>query len=154
MRQYSCIFDDILKLDFDKYKLNLEEHDEYSQHLKQQWEDEQREKEEQKEKVEGQEEEEKPKEVYKPEVDPRIEQVTHQLKILAESAEYAKNSKFWLQLITIFRYTCNVLAYNLTNPLELTQSDAWKYILIIAECNLVMLEQLQGGASIYNFGDT
>lgn len=47
------------------------------------------------------------------------------------------------------RYTFNAINYDLTNPLELSQSeDGWKNLLIIAECVLVFLEHLSGGGSM------
>ena len=59
---------------------------------------------------------------------------------MARAAEYAKNSRSWLQLVSIIRYTWNVFSYDLTNPLELTQGDGWHYVLLIAECSLFLVE--------------
>ena len=39
---------------------------------------------------------------------------------MARAAEYAKNSRSWLQLVAIIRYVWNVFAFDLTDPLELT----------------------------------
>lgn len=68
---------------------------------------------------------------------------------MARAAEYAKLSKSWLQLVAIIRYTWNIFSYDLTNPLELSQSaDGWQHLLIIAECTLALLEHLQRGGSM------
>jgi hypothetical protein len=67
---------------------------------------------------------------------------------MARAAEYAKNSRSWLQLVAIIRYAWNVFAFDLTNPLELTQVDGWHYILLIAECSLCLVEHLQKGGSL------
>jgi len=44
--------------------------------------------------------------------------------------------------VSIIRYTWNVFSYDLTNPLELTQTEGWHYILLIAECSLYLVEHL------------
>ena len=67
---------------------------------------------------------------------------------MARAAEYAKNSRSWLQLVSIIRYTWNVFSYDLTNPLELTQGDGWHYVLLLAECSLFLVEHLQRGGSL------
>jgi len=67
---------------------------------------------------------------------------------MARAAEYAKNSRSWLQLVSIIRYTWNVFSYDLTNPLELTQGEGWHYVLLIAECSLYLVEHLQRGGSL------
>jgi predicted nucleotidyltransferase len=72
----------------------------------------------------------------------RVVRVTEQLKVMARAAEYAKNSRSWLQLVSIIRYAWNVFTYDLTNPLELTQTDGWHYILLIAESSLYLIEHL------------
>jgi hypothetical protein len=74
--------------------------------------------------------------------------VTELLKVMARAAEYAKNSRSWLQLVSIIRYTWNVFSYDLTNPLELTQGDGWHYVLLLAECSLFLIEHLQRGGSL------
>ena len=67
---------------------------------------------------------------------------------MARAAEYAKHSRSWLQLVAIIRYTWNVLSFDLTTPLELTQVDGWRYVLLIAECSLYLVEHLQRGGSL------
>ena len=64
------------------------------------------------------------------------------LKVMARAAEYAKNSRSWLQLVSIIRYTWNVFSYDLISPLELTQGEGWHYVLLIAECSLYLIEHL------------
>ena len=88
-------------------------------------------------------------EKHVPEVEERVQRVASLLRIMARAAEYAKHSRSWLQLVSIIRYTWNVMAFDLTNPLELTQvPDGWQSILLIAECSLYLVEHLQKGGSI------
>ena len=62
-------------------------------------------------------------------VEDRVNKVTAFLKTMARAAEYAKQSRAWLQLENIIRYTWNVFSYDLTTPLELKESagEGWKY---------------------------
>lgn len=47
--------------------------------------------------------------------------------------------------------TCwNGIKFDLTNPLELRDTGAWKSISVIAECVLVLLEHLKKGGSLRN----
>jgi hypothetical protein len=80
--------------------------------------------------------------------DERIKKITNFLKIMSKSAEYARNSRSWIQLENIIRYTWNIFSYDLTTPLELKETDAWKYVNIIAECSLFLLEHLKGGGKL------
>jgi hypothetical protein len=41
------------------------------------------------------------------------------------------------------RYTWNAFTYDLTTPLELKETEAWKYVVQIAESSLVLMEQLK-----------
>ena len=41
-----------------------------------------------------------------------------------------------------------MFAFDLTNPIELTQVDGWKYVLIIAECSLQLIEHLEKGGTL------
>ncbi len=70
--------------------------------------------------------------------------VTNLLRTLAKAAEFAKNSRSWIQLENIIRYAWNVLNYDLTSPLELKETEGWKYIFTLAECSLFLLEYLKG----------
>jgi len=75
--------------------------------------------------------------------------MTSFLEVMAKAAKFALNSKSWLQLVNIILYTWNAFSYDLTNPLELTMStDAWKNVIIIAECSLYLLEFLQQGGKL------
>ena len=68
---------------------------------------------------------------------------------MAKAAKFALNSRSWLQLINIILYTWNAFSYDLTNPLELSQlTDAWKSVVVIAECSLFLLEFLQQGGKL------
>jgi hypothetical protein len=122
----SCVFNDILQIDFAKYKQTLEEHREDQRRLENAFAEEHKEDEE----------------VYAPQQEDRVLRVTELLKVMARAAEYAKNSRSWLQLVSIIRYTWNVFSYDLTNPLELTQGEGWHYVLLIAECSLFLVEHL------------
>lgn len=62
---------------------------------------------------------------------------------MAKAAKFALNSRSWLQLMSIILYTWNAFSYDLTNPLELTtNTEAWKSVIVIAECSLYLLEFL------------
>lgn len=67
---------------------------------------------------------------------------------MSKAAEYAKNSRSWIQLENIIRYTWNVLQYDLTTPLELKETDSWKYLLLLAESSTYLLEFLKGGGKL------
>jgi hypothetical protein len=54
--------------------------------------------------------------------------MTNFLRLMAKAAEYAKQARAWLQLENIIRYTWNAFSYDLTTPLELKDTDAWKYV--------------------------
>jgi hypothetical protein len=64
------------------------------------------------------------------------------VKIMARAGIYACQSKSWLQLINIIRYTWNVFTYDLIDPLEMTQDDGWLYLTLIAECCIILIEHL------------
>ena len=65
------------------------------------------------------------------------------LEVMAKAAKFALNSRSWLQLMNIILYSWNAFSYDLTNPLELTTgSDAWKSVVVLAECSLYLLEFL------------
>ena len=74
------------------------------------------------------------------------------LKTMARAAEYARNSRSWIQLENIVRYAWNVLNYDLSTPLELKETDAWKHVLVIAECSLYLLEYLKNGGKLRKIG--
>lgn len=78
--------------------------------------------------------------VYK--VEERVNKVNAFLKTMARAAEYAKQSRAWLQLENIIRYTWNVFQYDLTTPLELKESagEGWKYCVQLAEASLTLME--------------
>ena len=67
---------------------------------------------------------------------------------MARAAEYARNARAWLQLENIIRYTWNVLNYDLTSPLELKETDAWRYVVILSECSLYLVEYLKNGGQL------
>ena len=49
----------------------------------------------------------------------RINKMASFLQQMARAAQFAVNSKSWLQLVSIIIYVWNAFAYDLTNPLEL-----------------------------------
>jgi hypothetical protein len=110
-------------------------------------------------KAQFEEEHKEDEERYTVSAEERVQKVAGLLKVMARAAEYAKNSRSWLQLVAIIRYTWNVFAFDLTNPLELTQvvikddddeddDCGWHYVLLIAECSLCLVEHLQKGGSL------
>ena len=71
------------------------------------------------------------------------------LDVMAKAANFALNSRSWLQLMNIILYTWNAFSYDLTNPLELTtNTGAWKSVIVLAECSLYLLEFLQKGGKL------
>jgi hypothetical protein len=80
---------------------------------------------------------------FTPKIEERVTKMTAFLKIMARAAEYAKQSKAWLQLENVIRYTWNAFSYDLTTPLELKETEAWKYVVQISEASLVLMEQLK-----------
>ena len=78
-------------------------------------------------------------------VEDRVRKVSSFLKTMAKAAEYARNARAWLQLENIIRYTWNALAYDLTSPLELKDTEGWKHVVLIAEASLCLLEYLKNG---------
>jgi hypothetical protein len=67
---------------------------------------------------------------------------------MARAAEYAKNSRSWLQLINIIKTVWNVISFDLTDPLELSMGEGWKYLVIIAESSLFLIEFLNNGGNL------
>lgn len=79
--------------------------------------------------------------IYK--VEDRVTKITNFLRIMAKAAEYAKQARAWLQLENIIRYTWNVFSYDLTTPLELKDTEGWKYVVQISEASLQLMEKLK-----------
>lgn len=125
----NCVFNDILILDFNKYKQAFDEHNDKIK-LQQ---------------LHFEEEHKSDNDRFEVPVEERIKKVTNIIKILGRAAEFAKNSRSWVQLENIIRYAWNIFSYDLTTPLELKETDAWKYVLLIAESSLYLLEYLKGG---------
>ena len=46
----------------------------------------------------------------------------------------------------------NVLNYDLTSPLELKETEGWKYVSTMAECSVYLLEYLKGGGKLRKVG--
>jgi cytochrome c oxidase subunit IV len=40
----------------------------------------------------------------------------------------------------------------LTTPLELKETEAWKYIVVLSECSLYLVEYLRGGGALRKLG--
>jgi hypothetical protein len=86
------------------------------------------------------------KKTYQPEE--RVKRMSNFLNIMAQAAKFAINSRSWLQMVSILQYVWNAFSYDLTNPLELCETDAWKSLTEIAECSLYVLEYLQKGGKL------
>ena len=123
----SCVFNDILQLDFSKTKQALDEHNDKQKALM----------------LSFYEEHKSTDAKFVPKVEDRTTKMTAFLKIMARAAEYAKQARAWLQLENVVRYTWNAFSYDLTTPLELKETDAWKYVAQISEASLVLMEQLK-----------
>ena len=50
--------------------------------------------------------------------------------------------------MSIILYVWNAFRYDLTNPLELTETNAWKPLTVLSECSLYLLEYLQKGGKL------
>jgi hypothetical protein len=81
-------------------------------------------------------------------VESRIVKMTEFLEVMARAASFALNSRSWIQLVSIILYVWNAFSYDLTNPLELTETDAWKPLTILAECSIYLLEYLSKGGKL------
>jgi hypothetical protein len=51
-------------------------------------------------------------------------------------------------LENIIRYAWNLFNYDLTTPLELKETEGWKYVVILSECSLYLLEYLKSGGKL------
>ena len=128
----NCVFNDIYQIDFTKYKHLVEDFAEGQRRARARFEEDHKE----------------DQEVYAPSPEARVRDLSALIEVMASAAEYAKHSRSWLQLISILRFTWNILAFDLTTPLELTQVDGWRHILLLAESTLCLLEYLQRGGSL------
>ena len=128
----NCIFDDIIRLDFVKFKTAMTEYQEAFKLKKNAFE----------ESVKGQLGEKKM------EIEKRKVRMANFLEVMSRAAVFALNSKSWLQLVSIILYVWNSFSYDLTNPLELTETEAWKPLTVLAECSLYLLEYLQKGGKL------
>ena len=45
-----------------------------------------------------------------------------------------------------------MLSYDLTSPIELKETDAWKAIVVLSECSLYLVEYLRGGGQLRKLG--
>lgn len=129
----NCIFNDVIRLDFQKFKTVLGEHQESIKNQRLTWEEEHKEDNENYEDVP---------------TDEKITAKQNFLEHMAKAAKFALNSQSWLQLVSILIYVWNVFSYDLTTPLELTLSDSWKHVVVLAECSLYLLEYLQQGGQL------
>ena len=145
----NCIFDDVIRLDFTKFKAALFEYQESEK--------ERIAKSRQKSRAATPAEDGKPgtslsqNKEEEEEVSPdkrRLDTMTTFLEVMAKAAKFALNSRSWLQLMSIILYVWNTFAYDLANPLELTRTEAWKSVVVLAECSLFLLEYLQGGGKL------
>ena len=67
---------------------------------------------------------------------------------MAKAASFALNSRSWLQLLNIILYVWNSFTYDMTSPLEVTDTQAWHSVVVLAECSLFLLEHLQKGGKL------
>ncbi len=106
------MFNDILQLDFSKSKQAMDDSNDRYKLLKQVFDEENKD----------------PNAHFTFKVEDRLTKMTNFLRLMARSAEYAKQARAWLQLENVIRYTWNAFSYDLTNPLELKDTEAWKYV--------------------------
>lgn len=92
----SCVFNDILQLDFSKSKQALDEHNDRQKALM----------------LSFYEEQKSTEAKFSPKIEERVTKMTAFLKIMARAAEYAKQAKAWLQLENVIRYTWNAFSYD------------------------------------------
>jgi len=85
---------------------------------------------------------------YAYDIEERTIRMSNFLDVMAHAAKFALNSKSWLQLTSIIMYTWNAISYDLTTPLDLMHTDAWKDFVVIAECSLYLMEYLQKGGKL------
>ena len=128
----NCVFDDIIRLDFGKFKSVLTE---YQDTIKAK-----------RAVITEQYKDQLIKKTYEPEE--RVSRLTTFLNVMAQAAKFAINSRSWLQLVSIIQYVWNAFSYDLTTPLELTETNSWKSLTELAECSLYLLEYLQKGGKL------
>ena len=146
----NCIFTDIIRLDFSKFNTVLTE---YQAVIKEEIEAETRAEEERKKALEEAEASGNPppeaEEVEESPAKKRVKRVSDFLQVMARAAQFALNSRSWLQLVSIILYTWNTFTYDMINPLELSRvGNGWHSLVILAECSLYMLEYLQRGGKL------
>lgn len=128
----NCVFDDVIRLDFVKFKSVMTE---YTDGLKVK-----------KQVLFEQYKDQLVKKTY--ECEERVNRLTSFLTVMAQAAKFAINSRSWLQLVSIIQYVWNAFSYDLTTPLELTETSSWKPLTELAECSLYLLEYLQKGGKL------
>ena len=128
----NCVFDDIIRLDFGKFKSVMTE---YQDTIKAK-----------RAAITEQYKDQLIKKTYEPEE--RVSRLTTFLNVMAQAAKFAINSRSWLQLVSIIQYVWNAFSYDLTTPLELTETNSWKSLTELAECSLYLLEYLQKGGKL------
>lgn len=130
--QLNCVFNDIIRLDFVKFKSVMTD---YTYALQ-----------EKKRDLHEKYKDQLVKKEY--EVSERVNRVTSFLEVMAKAAKFAINSRSWLQLVSIIQYVWNAFSYDLTNPLELTETKSWQSLTELSECSLFLLEYLQKGGKL------
>ena len=161
----NCIFNDIIRLDFKKFKMTLIEFQTSRKAMladralrAEQAAEEKKAEEEKKEGMSGigsQLTVHDGTDAEKADIE-RVKRITDFLGVMSRAAKFAMNSQSWLQLVSILMYVWNTFAYELTNPLELTSlseaadqtPEAWKSIVILAECSLYLMEHLKKGGKL------
>ena len=128
----NCVFNDVIRLDFVKFKSVMIE---YTHSIA-----------EKKRSLAEESKDQLVKKEYHPME--RVNRVTSFLEVMAKAAKFALNSKSWLQLVSIIQYVWNAFSYDLTNPLELTETKSWQSLVELAECSLYLLEYLQRGGKL------
>jgi hypothetical protein len=127
------VFNDVLSLNFSKFKQHLQEHNDTLRLQEDIFREEHRD----------------DNEEFKVKVDERLEEVSTILEVLAKAAEFAKHARAWVQLENIVKYTFNCLNFMMVSPLQLRETGAWKHLLLIAESTLTFLQLLKDGGTVH-----
>lgn len=122
----NCVFNDIIRLEFVKFKSVMTEYQDSLSLRKKELHEEYKD------------------QLVKKQYEPveRVTRLSSFLSVMAKAAKFAINSRSWLQLVSIIQYVWNAFSYDLTNPLELTETNSWRDLVELAECSLYLLEYL------------
>ncbi len=138
-------YTELYHVDFTKLRQQIEDYEEELEEERKEF------MEEWQERMAEEEEEakEKPPE-FKREIPPRVQKMGEVLGCLARGAYFAKEAKAWVEMENIVQTTWNAIKFDLTTPLELRETNAWRDVAVIAECVVCCLEHLKKGGSLRN----